>query len=95
MERMTPTQPWEPTEIITAERAGIRACLFTDSDGTYSYEVQRRDTGPVAGSRYLDRWMNTGLIAGSHRITDWSEALVRAGNSLAFVIEAEAQRKEA
>lgn len=90
---------WEPVEIITAERTGMRVCVFREQDGSYSFELQHRQTSETAGSRYFEQWSNIGPAAMRRRaqfpdtyrmhIVDFGEAMTRAGNALASLVEFE------
>lgn len=90
---------WALVEIITAERTGMRVCVFRDQDGTYSFELQHRQTGETATSRYVEQWSDIGPAATRRRtqvpdtyrmgIVDFGEAMTRAGNALASLVEFE------
>lgn len=78
---------WGLIETITADQAGLRACLFRDAAGTYSFDLQRHE---ISDDRHMERWVRAHTDVPDsfrHGIGDWAEALTRAGNALAGMVE--------
>lgn len=90
---------WElrPIEVITAENARARVCLFAENDGTFSFELQRHEVVTQAPTRYLEQWSAVGAVAmkaclglepaDAVRIYEWPVALGRALKFLAALTE--------
>jgi hypothetical protein len=79
---------WGLVEIITAESTGVRVCVFRDKDGTYSFDLHRHEVT----SRSQEQWVSTGAVGMNnyrHGVADFGEAMTRAGNALAYLVEYE------
>jgi hypothetical protein len=85
-----------PTEVITAKDTGVRACLYTDESGTYSFELERKVLAHWSDPEMAEvwaKWVAVPLeklrIAQTYQagITDWAEALTRVSLALAGLIE--------
>jgi hypothetical protein len=90
------TQVRRPTEVITAKDTGVRACLYTDESGTYSFELQRKVLAHWSDPEMADAWAHWVVvplaklrIAQTYQtgIADWAEAVTRAALALAGLIE--------
>lgn len=93
---MNKTQVRRPTEVITAKDTGVRACLYTDDAGTYSFELERQVLAHWSDPEMADVWstwvrvpLKQLRIAQTYEtgIKDWAEALTRAALALAGLIE--------
>lgn len=93
---MKDAQVRRPTEVITAKSSGVRACLYTDASGGYSFELERQVLASWSDPEMADVWstwvkvpLKQLRIAQTYQrgITDWAEALTRAALALAGLIE--------
>jgi len=83
----------DPVEIIDASFAEVRACIFLDTDekgDLWSFELQKRETGPTAGMRYHDAWKVVSLPTTAPTygvgIRDMSEAMTRAALAVSALV---------
>lgn len=85
-----------PTEVITAKETGVRACLYTDGEDVYSFELERQVLADWRDPEMADVWstwvtvpLKKLRIAQTYQtgITDWAEAVTRAALALAGLIE--------
>lgn len=93
---MKDAQVRRPTEVITAKETGVRACLYTDESGTYSFELERQVLAHWSDPWMAEAWstwvrvpLEKLRIAQTYQagITDWAEAITRAALALAGLIE--------
>lgn len=83
----------EPVETIDASFAEVRACIFLDTDeqgDLWSFELQKRETGPTAAMRYHEAWKVVTLPKTdptfSVGIRDMAEAMTRAAMAVASLV---------
>lgn len=93
---MSKTQVRRPTEVITAKDSQVRACLYTNDAGTYSFELERQVLADWRDPEMADVWstwvrvpIKKLRIAQTYQtgIKDWAEAVTRAALALAGLIE--------
>lgn len=93
---MSKAQVRRPTEVITAKATGVRACLYTDDAGTYSFALERQVLADWTDPEMADVWstwvrvpLKQLRIDQTYQtgIKDWAEAVTRAAIALAGLIE--------
>lgn len=93
---MSKAQVRRPTEVITAKNSQVRACLYTDDAGTYSFQLERQVLANWSDPEMADVWstwvrvpLQQLRIAQTYEtgIKDWAEAVTRAALALAGLIE--------